>query len=111
MLSPTADQTEEDEHLQRLQSTSYRPRQGLLEAHETPFKWEYVVPASGCIVLPSIRMWGSTHFPKKLPYVFGTAVAGYIVHGFYLIVKSSEASTPVWYEQSISTAQTRRPGA
>ena len=53
-------------------------------------------------------MLGSSHFPKKLPYVFGAAVAGYLSHGFYLIVKSSEASTPVWYEQSVATTQRKR---
>lgn len=50
-------------------------------------------------------MLGTHHFPKKLPYAFGAAVATYLAHGFYLIVKSGEASTPAWYEQSVASAQ------
>lgn len=53
-------------------------------------------------------MLGTQHFPKKLPYVFGAAVVSYLTHGFYLIVKSSEASTPVWYEQSVAAAQKKK---
>lgn len=49
-------------------------------------------------------MLGSQYFPKKLPYAFGAAVFTYLAHGFYLIVKSGEASTPVWYEQSVAAA-------
>lgn len=50
-------------------------------------------------------MLGSQYFPKRLPYAFGAAVFAYISHGFYLIVKSGEASTPAWYEKSVASAQ------
>lgn len=49
-------------------------------------------------------MLGTEHFPKKLPHVFGAAVVAYVAHGFYLIYKSSEATTPMWYEQSVASA-------
>jgi len=56
----------------------------------------------------SVRIFGQHHFPKQLPKVFMAGVFGYLAHGFYLIIKSSEATTPVWYEQSIALAQKQK---